>query len=307
MNRYLLILILILSALAVEVEAQTETTQNTESTNNATETQDTEITILVEQLNSTNVSNRVNAIKRLGELNASQTVPRLTELLKSDPNIDVRGWILRTLNRIGSAEAIEAITYCSQNDPDQRVRQLASNLLVTRSNQQTLNTQSVNTQPSQTLSQTTQPTIIVEQPRRHKKRGFGLMIGGWSTFGGTFGAALITGSELMMTEDVAWELMIPFVGPILLGANNLDFDNEYSDDDDIQIAAMFWLTIWSLAQVAGVTMAIIGHVMMSNDSNEQQQALTIFENDNFGVSITPYFYQNHSGNNIGISLSGWFI
>lgn len=307
MKKIYLVVVMIISILSltsIKVIAQEQAVQQTN-----------EVSILIEALNSTDASQRINAIRRLGELRATEAVQRLSQLIHTDPDPAIRGWCIRSLNIIATPEAIEAIRYAGQNDPDPRVRELALGIVSNLSNQQTV-TQSNNQQVQpvnptpQVVTQTPQPVdnvtvvntpttpiVTVTQPTRQRPRGRGLIIGGWSTFGATYGIAIFTGSFAL--SYWGWKLFIPFLGPILMGATELDLDS----DDGPEITAMFWLTIWSLAQVAGISMAIAGHVLMSGDRNVETAGL-LYHNEYFGFTVSPYAYQDHMGDNMGIMLSG---
>lgn len=78
-------------------------------------------------LSEPNVSRRVQAARRLGELQAEEAVVPLARRLREDASPEVRGWCLRALSQIGTEDAVSAMML-ARNDSDARVRELATEL-----------------------------------------------------------------------------------------------------------------------------------------------------------------------------------
>lgn len=55
---------------------------------------------------------RVGAVRALGELQASEFIPRLVSLIESDPENVVREWAVAALGQIGDAEVVPVIAQC---------------------------------------------------------------------------------------------------------------------------------------------------------------------------------------------------
>lgn len=263
---------------------------------------------LMIKLESSDPTDRAYAAKTLGELKVVSAVPKLKERLKSDPDVKVRGWCVRALAEIGTEDAIEGLKESASSDPDLKVRELAQKLLKEKgvdieapssSIQRESGPPQVQThQPPQqsTYSQTPiyvtptapPPSVVVTKPQ--KKPGKGLVVGGWSTFGGTYGAAIFVGS-FGLGASWGWKFMLPIVGPVVVVATEIDYDDEYDNEEEYTLT--FWCVIWTLAQAAGITMAIVGHSIMSKAEEKQEHGFVLTpilsKEGLFGLSFSGYF------------------
>lgn len=115
------------------------------------------------------------------------------------------------------------------------------------------------------------PAPVAAPPPQPIKRRKGLMIAGWSMFGGSYlFTALIAGIvydtcnavEAPRCKTAAGYSLIPVVGPFLT-IPNLNTD---------AITPKIFMAIPGLVQLAGLTMGIVGTVQFVNDGKRQQIA-----------------------------------
>lgn len=79
----------------------------------------------LEALTSPDPAVRYRAVVALGYLRMASVVPHLARVLRVDPSADIRGWAIRSLAQIDTAEAREAIVEATESDSDVRVREMA--------------------------------------------------------------------------------------------------------------------------------------------------------------------------------------
>jgi hypothetical protein len=115
------------------------------------------------------------------------------------------------------------------------------------------------------------PPVVAAPPPQPIKRRKGLMIAGWSMFGGSYlFTALIAGIvydtcnavEAPACKRAAGYSLIPVIGPFMT-IPNLNTD---------AITPKIFMAIPGLVQLAGLTMGIIGTVQFVNDGKRQQIA-----------------------------------
>lgn len=233
----------------------------------------------VDALGAVDVQARVAAVRALGDLRDPAAVGPLAQALRADPSPDVRGWILRALGQINTPEARAAIIGAASNDADPRVRALAAQIVPTAATP----AQPPASPGYQAPAYEAMPQQLARPPR---DRNRALRIAGWTIFGGSYGTAFIMGTVFMMMEpEVAWPLMLPLVGPIV----EAGFVFAEGDEELIVLGILGILS--SGLQIAGFTMAIMGHVRGRRAQREQ-------EGQDRGVALLP------TGN--GLALAGWF-
>jgi hypothetical protein len=236
---------------------------------------------LVSGLDSPDPAARITAIRALGDRREAAAAGPLANLLRADPVPEVRGWAVRALDSIGTPEARAALATAAQNDPDVRVRSVAAQLAGVAA--------APGPQPgpaspfeAQAVAQPA-PAPVVQQPytpysayppsyfqRRPSIPGRGLRIGGIVVTSVSYGLALIVGLALISAGaedeygygepelvDFGWKMLLPIVGPGVAAATN--------DFHEAQIP--FW--IWSLAEVAGVTLLAVGYARRARYLREQ--------------------------------------
>jgi hypothetical protein len=231
-------------------------------------------------LGSVDVQARVAAVRALGDLRDPAAVAPLAEALRSDPSADVRGWILRALGQINTPEARAAIIGAAANDADPRVRALAAQIVPTAT------TPTFPTPAPTYQAPMYEPTTQQQAARPPRDRNRTLRVAGWSIFGGSYGTAFLLGAVFMMFDpEVSWALMLPLVGPIV----EAGFVFADGDEELIVLGIMGFLSAFT--QIAGFTMAIVGHVRGRRAEREQ-------EGQDRGVALLP------TGN--GLALAGWF-
>lgn len=276
---------------------------------------------LVAALRSPDPAARVAAIRALGDRREAAAVAPVTDLLRADPVPEVRGWAVRALDSIGTPEARAALASAAQDDPDERVRAVAARLagVAPAPGPQAGPASPFEAQPAPA------PAPAVQQPyapyaayppaylhRRPSVPGRGLRIGGIVVTSVSYGLALIVGLALISSGaedeygygepeliDFGWKMLLPIVGPGVAAATN--------DFHEAQIP--FW--IWSLAEVAGVTLLAVGYARRARHQREQADDAAADEPDSraepegvdrsrrdAGVAVLP-----GPG---GLSLAGWF-
>lgn len=251
------------------------------------------------RLRSSDPAVRLDATRALGELGDPAAIEPLTNTARTDPRPEIRGWALRSLGRIGTPEAIAVVRVVGQRDTDERVRSLAARILASAPAASTAPTAEapppapvsiVEAQPAAPAPPPdpgwNQPAAappqaqVVPQPspgdvggepvvvlmpqevtdgrahqlelRRQRRAGLGLRISGWITFGVTYFTSFMAGVGITMEdEDDGWPLMLPLVGPAVMGFRLMD-------EGENGVAAL--AIIWSVAEIAGFSMAIAGHV-----------------------------------------------
>lgn len=215
----------------------------------------------VRALSALDVSERVAAARALAELADPATVPALAQALRSDPNPIVRGWLVRALAEINNAQARAAIVSAAQQDADERVRELAL-------------------QFAPEARPAPQPQVdpamyapVERQPRRQRRPGHGLRVGGWILLGSGYGLSLMMGMIGMIIEpEIMWPMLLPLVGPAVSGTIVLVDGYE----EEMVLGIMGWLM--SAVQIAGLTMAIVGHVRgrraRENEASRRTFAIT---------------------------------
>jgi hypothetical protein len=93
----------------------------------------------------------------------------------------------------------------------------------------------------------------ISEARRQRRAGLGLRIAGWTMFGLTYFSSFMAGVAISQEDsDDGWPLMIPLVGPAIVGFRL--FDEE--EATGLGVLAI----VWSILEVAGLTMAVAGHV-----------------------------------------------
>jgi len=114
-----------------------------------------------------------------------------------------------------------------------------------------------------------------------KKRARNMIAGGWGTFGSLYVSGLAYALSLaIMKSDGAWKPAVPLAGPLIMAAD-LDYDNESdlillgkaSRGPETPIMAAVLMTVWALAQGAGLAMAIYGHVTMQRIKKEEKSQM----------------------------------
>ncbi len=241
---------------------------------------------------------RAAAAQALGELGDASAVPALISALRSDPVAEVRGWAARSLHQIGTPEARAAVTAAARNDADERVRSLAGQLTgVAPAPPQPA-------QPAQPYGYGYGSPQVVpanqyapysqQVQRRRSTPGRGLRIAGWIVFSVTYGLSLMSGIGISADGGIeeGWPLFLPLVGPAIIGSQLWAEDEEL-----IGVGILSW--IMSLAQIAGLAMAIVGHVRGSraDDEDDEERA-----EPQRGLALVP----GGPGGSPGLSLSAWF-
>lgn len=232
---------------------------------------------LVRALSSPVAAERVNAIRGLGESRDATAVEPLTTLLRSDPVPEVRGWTVRALHQIGTPEAVRAVVAAARDDPDERVRTMATQL-AGPSQQPTASEAAA---PPGFQTQTgwqAAPQQVQVRPTRPRIPGRGLRVGGVVTLSTTYGLALLVGLALLTAGDDpdpytgesltnrvewGWKLLLPIVGPAVASTTST-----YREPDLRGFAnVMCWF--WSAAQVAGITLLAAGYALRAKHNREQ--------------------------------------
>lgn len=224
----------------------------------------------IQGLNALDTAARVSAVRSLGQLRDARAVPALVRSLHSDPSAEVRGWIIRTLDQIGTEEAHVAIVVAAREDADERIRALAIHLAPEAA-------PPVPTRPTYGSPQAEAvPGYRPYRPQRRRRdpvRSFKL--GGWLSFGISYGCNVIIGSVFMFEEpNYGWPAFIPVIGPLIVAG--YAFDSRW--EEDIIVAAMNIL--WFSVQSAGLALAIIGHVRGRRQRREQSSS-------RFSLSVVP--------------------
>jgi hypothetical protein len=230
-------------------------------------------------LGALDVTERVNAARALAELADPETVPALTQALRSDPNPIVRGWIVRALGEINNAQARAAITVAAQQDADERVRELAGQLIP---------------EARAATPQVYDPAMyahVETSPRRQRRPGHGLRVGGWIVLGSSYGISMIMGMVGMLMEpELMWPMLLPIVGPAVSGTLLI----QEGWDELIVLGIIGW--VMSAAQIAGLTMAIVGHVRGRRAREEETASRR-------SIALTPMAGPNGL---VGLSAVGSF-
>jgi hypothetical protein len=177
------------------------------------------------------------------------------------------------LAQIGTAEANAAVAAAAQRDADERVRSLAAQLSG-QAPAVTAAPAAVSPQvgdveaagPSRT------PPPAVQRPRR---RGLGLIIAGWAAFGFSYMIAIMTGGITFNSAHIdTWPMFVPLVGGIVELSLAYDYDNDGWDEygyetsyypPGLSIPAF----INAVIQMAGVAMAVAGHVLRAKSRAAQ--------------------------------------
>ena len=241
---------------------------------------------------------RIAAVRALGESRDQAAVGPLAQVLRSDPSPEVRGWAIRALMAIGTPEARSAVATAAQQDSDERVRSLAVEQLGTAASAPWSPSEA--TAPPQQRRGPFGPGIRQRRQRRHP--GLGLLIAGWSVFGVTYLASLIAGAATTAEgDDSTWPLFLPVAGPIIEAA--------FIWDDPWGIAPLGALALLDgLAQIAGLTLAIIGHVRRSRhresaEGEDSDEAAPVEEaRSRFTLSLLP----GGPAGSTGLGLVGTF-
>jgi hypothetical protein len=242
----------------------------------------------VQALRSPDVSQRTAAARALGEARSVEAVQPLIRALREDPSPEVRGWTLRSLDAIGTNEANAAIASAARSDADERVRGLASQLSGVPAGSPF---GGVSTTPAQQQAQLLQPGQLGQpmyRPQRRRRPGLGLMITGWSVFGGTYLISLMAAAATTAEgSDDAWPLFIPAIGPVI-GASRF-FQNDW--DTPLAILCLFNAVV----QLTGLSLLIIGHLRRRRARNSDDPNPRL-------ISVVP----TGPAGSAGLSIGGLF-
>lgn len=298
-----------------------------------------ELEVQLQRLQSEDPETRLDAVRALGGLGDPAAVEPLIAVAESDPRPELRGWALRALHHIGTPEALAALQRSAENDADERVRGLAAGLVGPQETEAVEPEPAPVELPEPVEpSQTAEPPVFtpppaVEQPfaveqdvditinttpvdapeqyvlipqettpnraelielRRVRRAGLGLRISGWILFGITYGTAFMAGTAIVQEDaDDGWPLMVPLIGPAITGFRIL------GEDSGATPAGILSL-LWSVAEIAGFSMAISGHVRRNRArrvyrAQQQQRAQR-------QVAILP----SGPGDGPGVSLAATF-
>lgn len=140
---------------------------------------------------------------------------------------------------------------------------------------------------------------------RQRRAGRGLRIGGWVTFGTFYFISFMAGIGVSATDgaDEGWPLLVPGIGPFIMGARLIsdaercDFDVCY--EDSAQNAAGVVSILAGLIQVGGIAMLTAGYVRRSRVarrgySNERRRPRRF--------AVLP----GGPGDSVGMNVSGTF-
>jgi len=264
---------------------------------------------LIAALSSPEASERVEAVQALQGRGDASVVPRLIQLLRTDPVPEVRGWAVRALHELGTPEARAAVVTASREDPDERVRAMAAQIAgVTPAG---LPSPYPVAPPQQPQPQAQAPGFAAQplsrgfgfRQRRPSEPGRSLRLAGWIITGVSYGLALLTGIAMMTTEedeysdtdylDWGWKMMLPIVGPAVASTTN-------GDEIESGATVIFWL--WSAAQVAGVVLLAVGYARRSRARREAEEGEEEARTRSFGFAVTP----GGPGGPAGLTMSAYW-
>lgn len=249
---------------------------------------------LIATLSAPDAAARVAAVRALQERGDVSAVPRLIQLLGSDPVPEVRGWAVRALYELGTPEARSAVVTASREDPDERVRAMAAQVAGVApasvpSPYSVAPQPQPYPQPQINASYVTQPFTggFGFRQRRPREPGRSLRLAGWIISGVSYGLALLTGIAMMTTDDGysstdyvdwGWKMLLPVVGPAVAATTN-------SDDMETGATVVFWL--WSAAQITGVVLLAAGYARRARARREAEEGEDEARSRNFGFVVAP--------------------
>jgi len=83
----------------------------------------------IQGLQARSSSERIRAVRALGELGDTDAVEPLSRVARTDPLPAVRAWAIRMIYRLGTTEGMSVVREAGDSDNDERVRETASVLL----------------------------------------------------------------------------------------------------------------------------------------------------------------------------------
>jgi hypothetical protein len=299
-NRMIQAVVLLVTILAAPLAvAQSEPAEEPLGALTGTAAEEAGVEQQIQALTALDPIERADAAQALGEAGDPSAVPALLQTLRSDPVAEVRGWAVRALHQIGTPEATAAVSGAARGDADERVRSLASRLSGVPAAVPSAFDGAPQPQ-AQLQTYTPYPEtygIQGQSPYRHSGRarrpGFGLRLAGWITFGVTYGMSFLAAVGVTIADaEEGWPLFLPLVGPAIVGTQ------VWADDEDLAgVGILTWVI--SLAQIAGFTMALIGHVRRSRARNNEEPEPSRSARGLTLVASGP-------GGTPGLGLAGWF-
>lgn len=236
--------------------------------------EDASIEALIRALSAAEPATRARAAFTLGERGDPRGVAPLVSLLRQERSADVRGWILRALDQLGTAEAREAIAQAARIDPDQRVQELAERLAGV-----SLDDEEREREPrpmARRAAREPEPTPSGATPyqqqsqRREHPPGYMEIRYGWGILAGTYGLGLFTGTVLLTIDpdelgSTAWKLYLPVIGPIVAATTDM------RNDDFLTLSILHW--VWSGFQITGLVVLALGYARQRRARRERTSEL----------------------------------
>ncbi len=277
----------------------------------AAEDPEDEIDALIAELQVFEPQRRIDAIQALAERGDSSAVPALTNVLRTDPSPQVRGWTVRALHQLDTPEARTAIAR-ARSDADERVSALATRIAgpipapafstgrpSRDASAPAVDPSEVRRAPVAEADQDGQRQRIslrerVEERRSRRRDPRTRMIAaGWATFGATYGISLVFGAIFMAADpEIGGSAIVPLVGTAVT-AQNVWYNCGESPDCTV-LGMMSWLN--SMFQITSFIIAIFGHRYRRN-----QRARRLASRRNRGITVAAI-----PGETPGLALSGWF-
>lgn len=242
----------------------------------------------VEALDSSDAARRLDAARALAR-HGEAALPHLLRAMQADPVAEVRGWAARSLWEIGADQGRQAVREAARNDPDERVRGLCAMLAGEPGTPSAAPSPDApppgaspaapqlqvqpQYQPAPPMGYQAYPRYAFgATPERRSRGGRIMSIVGWAATGVFYVGSVVVGAALLAEEeDNSYWLLVPLVGPAVYGTYLFVRADDWEWFEPV--AVILGLICWadSLLQLAGLSLAIAGHVRTRRDTGAAEQ------------------------------------